>query len=170
MMRAGLLLCLLLLAVAPVAGQESGPEKKGAPGAAATSREPIDITSDRLEADDAAKEIRFLGQVVARQGNVTLYAREMRVFLPPKGQEIERIEAFGDVRIVQGEKVATAEKGVFHNEDGRIVLTGTPKVHQGRDFVTGDEITVYIREEKSVVRSGGDSRVRAIVHPKGETR
>jgi lipopolysaccharide export system protein LptA len=136
--------------------------------AKAPRTEPIDITSDRMEADDSSRQVRFLGQVVARQGDVTLYAHEMRVYLQAKAQEIDRIEAYGDVRIVQGEKVATAQKGVLHNREGRIVLTGSPKVHQGDDFVSGDEITVFTREEKSVVRGSEGSRVRATFHPKEE--
>ncbi len=30
--------------------------------------QPIDISSDRLEADDAARRMKFIGNVVARQG------------------------------------------------------------------------------------------------------
>lgn len=127
---------------------------------------PIDITSDRLEADDAARTVRFLGQVVARQADVTLYAREMIIFLPPQGQEIDRIEAYGDVRIVQGERVATGEKALYRNQQGEIHLTGSPKVHQGNDMIAGEEIIVYLNEERSVVKGGETSRVKAIFHPK----
>ncbi|MBE0598796.1 MAG: lipopolysaccharide transport periplasmic protein LptA [Desulfuromonadales bacterium] len=126
---------------------------------------PIDITSDRLEADDAAKTVRFLGQVVARQGDVTLTAQEMVIFLPPQGEEIDRIEAFGDVRIVQGERVATGQKALYLNRQGEIHLTGSPKVHQGRDLIAGEEIIVYLNEERSVVKGGAESRVKAIFHP-----
>lgn len=161
MIRSLPILLLWLLAALPATAEPPAPAKRS---------EPIDITSDRLEADDATKQIRFLGQVVARQADVTLYAREMRVFLQPQGQEIERIEALGEVRIVQGEKVATADKGVLENREGKIILTGAPKVHQGKDFVTGDEITLYLHEEKSAVRSLGESRVRATFHPKTEAR
>ncbi|MFA5516818.1 MAG: lipopolysaccharide transport periplasmic protein LptA [Desulfuromonadales bacterium] len=128
--------------------------------------EPIDIVSDRLEADDAARQIRFLGHVVAKQGEVTLHAREMTVFLQAEGREIDRIEALGEVRILQGERVATGEKGIFSNRERKITLTGAPQVHQGKDVVTGDEIVVFLNEEKSIVKSGDGNRVRAIFHPK----
>jgi lipopolysaccharide export system protein LptA len=130
--------------------------------------EPIDITADRLEADDTARTARFIGQVVARQADVTLYAREMVVFLPAQGEEIDRIEATGDVRIVQGERVATGQKALFRNRQGEIHLTGSPKVHQGNDMITGEEIIVYLNEERSVVKGGDSSRVKAIFHPKGK--
>ena len=161
-----LLLCLLLLlpafpaaAVAAVAAGASG---------AASGREPIDITSERLEADNAAHRIHFIGNVVAKQGDVTLYAREMTVFLQPKGEDIEKIEAVGDVRIVQGERVATGQKGIYLSQEGRVVLTGSPQVHRGADVVTGDEITVFLNEQKSIVKSAEGSRVKAVFHPKGK--
>ena len=40
-------------------------------------------------------------------------------------------EAEGDVRIVQGARVATGQKGVLYREEGRVVLTGAARVHQG---------------------------------------
>ncbi len=160
-MRAVLLLLfsLLLPAVAAMAAPANGAHRQ---------EQPIDITSERLEADDAARQIHFIGNVVAKQGDVTLYAREMVVTLQPKGQEIDRIEAFDDVRIVQGERVATGQKGVYLSKKGQIVLTGSPQVHQGEDVVTGDEITVFLDESRSIVKSDAGSRVKATFHPKGE--
>lgn len=147
--------------VTPEAGKEVGTEAKDA-----FREQPITINSDRLEADDAAHQVRFVGNVVARQGDVVLYAEEMIVRYRSDTREVDRIEAYRDVRIVQGTKVATGEKGIFFREDGRIVLTGSPKVHQGKDFVEGDEITVLLNEDRSIVSSEGGSRVNAVFHPK----
>ncbi len=69
------------------------------------------------------------------------------------------------MRIVQGERVATGEKGVYLNREDRIILTGSPKVHQGKDIVTGDEIIVFLNENKSIVKGSEGSRVRATFHP-----
>ena len=84
------------------------------------------------------------------------------------GEEVETITAEGGVRIVQVERVATARKGTFYRSDGRIVLTGDARVKQGEDFVQGDEITVLIGEEKSIVQGPTGSRVNAVFHPRGE--
>lgn len=128
--------------------------------------QPIYITSDRLEADDAVNLVRFEGEVVARQGDVVIYADRMTVFYRPEDREVERVEALNNVRIVQGAKVATGQKGLYYRNEGRIVLTGSPRVHQGEDFIEGDEITVFLGEERSIVSSEGGSRVNAVFHPK----
>lgn len=132
------------------------------------SNQPIDIVADRLEADDAAGQVKFVGHVVATQGDATLYSHQMVFFLQPKSREVERVEAFGDVRIVQGDRVATGQKGIFYRPEGRIVLTGDPKVHQGQDWVAGEEIVVFLNQQRSIVRSGEKARVKATFHPKEE--
>lgn len=142
------------------------PAAEQTPSRPAVGDKPIYITSDRLEADDAVNQVKFEGEVVAKQGDVVIYADRMTVFYRPEDREVERVEALRNVRIVQGTKVATGQKGVYFRNEGRIVLTGSPKVHQGEDFVEGDEITVFLGEERSIVSSEGGSRVNAVFHPK----
>lgn len=134
------------------------------------SSQPIDIVADRLEANDAAGQVKFSGRVVATQGDATLYSHQMIFFLQSKSREVERVEAFGDVRIVQGDRIATGQKGIFYRPEGRIVLTGDPKVHQGKDWVAGEEIVVFLNEQRSLVRSGEKARVKATFHPKEEKK
>lgn len=129
---------------------------------------PVSVTSDRLEADDKLHQIRFVGNVVARQGDVVIYAGKLVLIYPESGRDIDRIEASGSVRIVQGSRVATGEKASFYNKERKIVLTGSPRVYQGDDFLEGDEIIVLLDEEKSIVKSKQGSRVNAVFHPKGE--
>jgi lipopolysaccharide export system protein LptA len=130
-------------------------------------KEPIRITADRLEADEGARRMTFLGNVVARQGDVVIYAQEVMLFTEADSREVERVEALRDVRIVQGARIATGQKGVFYRLESRFVLTGSPRIHQGDDFIEGDEITVFINEERSIVRSGDGTRVNAVFHPRG---
>ncbi len=129
---------------------------------------PVSVTSERLEADDKLHQVRFIGNVVARQGDVVIYAGELVLIYPESGRDIDRIEASGSVRIVQGNRVATGEKASFFNKERKIVLTGSPRVYQGDDFLEGDEIIVLLDEQKSIVKSDHGSRVNAVFHPKGE--
>lgn len=130
--------------------------------------QPITINSDRLEADDATRRVRFVGQVSVRQGEFTLYAREVIIIYTEGRREIDQVEANGEVRILQGARLATGDKAILYNREGRIVLKGTAKVHQGQDFIQGDEITVYLNEDRSVVSGQQGSRVNAVIHPKKE--
>jgi len=138
-------------------------------GQAVGGSEVIEILSRSLEADQAAGTVRFIGEVVAVQGDTTIRAEELMLYQASEGQRIERIEAFRQVRIEQGDRVATGQKAVLNKALGQVVLTGSPKVRQGADFVEGDEIIFFLDSERSIVRSKGSERVKAVFHPKERT-
>ena len=126
---------------------------------------PIKIVSDRLEADDMARKVKFIGHVVVRRGDVTLYAQEVLVtYLQGKG-DIEEIIASGEVRIIQNDRIATAARATLFQKDAKIVLSGSARLLQGKDSIEGEEITVFINEERSIIKAAQDGRVQAIFHP-----
>jgi lipopolysaccharide export system protein LptA len=141
--------------------------------------EPISITSERMEANAAGDVVTFTGNVVATQADGMLKARLLRVFyrdLPPQAgagaqegrREITRIEAEGEVMIVQAKKIATGERAVYSSAERTIVLTGKARVRQERDWVAGSKVTFYLDENRSVVEGAPGRRVTSIIYPKGE--
>ena len=152
---AGLLLTCTVVAAAPAL-----------PGAG--NREPVEISADRLEADDPAKTLVFIGHAVARQGEVTISGDRLTIHYLPEASDVGRIVAEGNVRIVQGERVATGQRGEYFRAEERVVLTGTPRVSEGANSVQGHEITLFLKENRSVVKSGVDGRVNAVFQPQGE--
>ncbi|WP_429885008.1 lipopolysaccharide transport periplasmic protein LptA [Geoalkalibacter halelectricus] len=134
----------------------------------AAQERPIEVTSERMEMLSAPRRVLFSGEVVARQDDVVIYADRMQVFFREGEDSVARILAEGRVRIVQGERTAIGDSGVFHRDQSIVVLTGNPRVYQGKDFVEGEEITVYLEEERSVVTSREGVPARAIFHPREE--
>jgi lipopolysaccharide export system protein LptA len=129
--------------------------------------QPITIKSNELYTDSKSNSAVFTGKVVAKQQDVTIYADKLVVYYPEQGGEVDRVEAFGNVRIVQQNRLGTAGHAVYNNKEGKITLYIDPKVHQGKDVVSGKVITYFIGEEKSVVTGGPDTRVEAVIYPKG---
>lgn len=128
---------------------------------------PITIKSNELTADNKGKTAIFVGKVVAKQGDITIYADKVIVNYADKKGDVEKIEASGNVRIVQQNKIGTAATAVYDSRDGRITLTGNPKVMQGTDSISGKVITYYVDDDRSVVTGGDDpkSRVEATINP-----
>lgn len=159
---AAALLAVFLIRAFPAGAAEGGnamsPEELG--------RRPIEITADRLSADTAGNSVTFEGNVKAVQGDVTLYADRLFARYSRGAHVIEKIEAEGNVRVVQGAKEARAAHAVFYNLEQRIVLTGGAELDQGDNSLKGDTVTIYLRENRSVVTSGEGGRVRAVIHPK----
>jgi lipopolysaccharide export system protein LptA len=135
---------------------------------ASRSNEPIKIKSDQLVTDNARKMATFTGNVAARQGDLTIYSDKMVISYSDTEGGISSSEVSGNVRIIQGERRAQADHGVYDAKRGTIVLDGNPKVFQNSDMVSGKVITYYLDQEKSEVTSGQGSRVEAIIHPKGK--
>ena len=128
---------------------------------------PITVKSNEMKADNKGKTAVFSGKVVAKQGDVTIFSDKLVVSYADKAGEVEKIEAFGNVRIVQMNRTGFAEQAVYESRYGRIVLTGSPRVVQGADSISGKVITYYVDDEKSDVSSGGDpkARVEAVINP-----
>ncbi len=144
-------------------------EEKAAKASYAADQ-PIEVASDRLEGNDQAGNAKFSGNVVAKQGDLTIYAEELIIYYQTGSRDVDKVVAQNGVRIVQGARIATGDKAVFYNQQGKVVLSGSPKVHQGQDFVQGDEITVFLNEDRSVVTGKEGGRVNAVFHPQGEKR
>ena len=153
---------LCLLCLAPVlAVSASKPTHKG------SSNLPINIKSNEMTADNKGKTAIFTGKVVAKQGDITIYSDRLVVTYADKNNEVEKVEAFGNVRIIQLNRTGFGDQAVYNSRTGRIVLTGTPRVVQGNDSISGKVITYYVDDEKSDVSSGGDpkARVEAVINP-----
>jgi lipopolysaccharide export system protein LptA len=141
-----------------------------APGVPAPSRGPVEVSADRLEADDLAQTLIFSGNAVATQGDVTIHGDRLTVKYAGEKRQIERVVAEGSVRILQGMRVATGAKAILYHVEERIVLTGSPKVSDGDNSVQGQEITIYLNDQRSVVTGGAGGRVNAIFTPQAEKK
>ncbi|OGP84668.1 MAG: hypothetical protein A2Z08_05495 [Deltaproteobacteria bacterium RBG_16_54_11] len=91
-------------------------------------RGPINITSRQLEAEYEKKLITYIGDVVARQEDFTLYADRLLLFLNDEGKGIEKIVARGNVRMVQTTKTIICEEATYYYEEGKLVLGGEKRV------------------------------------------
>ena len=133
----------------------------------------VRIKSDRLEAYEQQQQVIFIGNVVAKQGELTILGDRMTIFYlkgeNPKsndegvGTKIDRIMVEGSVRITQKNVVATGERAVYFDEENKVVLTGEPRVQQDKDFVQGDKITLFLDTEKSIVEGGPSGPVEATI-------
>jgi lipopolysaccharide export system protein LptA len=159
--RHGMALALFLALAASAEGAGTAAKSK-----LQRSNEPIQVKSNELLTDKKTNTATFIGKVVAHQGDVTIYSDKMIVYNDEKSDELEKVEVFGNVRIVQENRIGTGGHGVYLSKTGKITLDTNPKVYQGDDVVTGKVITYNLDDETSVVTGGPDQRVEMILHPK----
>lgn len=128
------------------------------------SKQPINITSDSMEAETKANKVTFRGNVVARQKDMTITSNELTATYTDDGKELREVVATGNVRITQQDKIAVADSALFLNTERKIVLTGSPKVWQGKDIVSGEKIIYFLDEDRTTVEGG----TKAVIHPRKE--
>lgn len=163
----------LLLSVAAAA--EGLPADSGP-----SSRKPTVIKSKTLEVDDAHNTVTFTGDVNAEKDNFTIDCQKMVVYYDKASSEekkdetakkIVKIVATGQVKINRAEGgMATAERCEYFQDEDKLVLTGKPVVKQGNDFVEGDRVTLFLKDNRSLVEGSENKKVKAVIFPKAKER
>jgi lipopolysaccharide export system protein LptA len=141
-----------------------------APAAAAEGRAaPVTVDADQLENIQKEGLVVFTGNVVASQNNSTQWADRMEVYLDDKGDKIVRTVSTGNVRIITRDcRSGTAKRAEYYDAEQRVVLIGNARVWRDDNVVTGERITIYLAEDRSVVEGGQQERVKAVFYPKSQ--
>ena len=80
-----------------------------------------------------------------------------------------RTVSTGNVRIITRDcRTGTAQRAEYYDAEQRVVLIGNARVWQDDNVVTGERITIYLAEDRSVVEGGKQERVKAIFYPQGQ--
>ncbi len=129
--------------------------------------QPVTIDADRMERYGKESLVIFSGNVVARQSGSVQYADRMEVYLDEKGDKVLRTVSTGAVRIATKDcKMGTARRVEYFDLEQRMVLIGNARVWQEDNVVTGETITIFLSQDRSVVQSGKQERVKAVFYQK----
>ena len=153
---------------------------------------PIQINATTLEVRDKEKKATFIGKVVVVQGETTLKCNKLDVFYEqnaaagdaaktapkpaptPAGagpgggqQQIQRLEARGNVVVIQKEQTATGDTAIYELKTNSVTLNGNATVTQGQNVIRGDRIEVDLLTGVTQVKSKteGESGVSGLLFP-----
>lgn len=142
------------------------------------------ITARTMTVRNQESKAIFEGAVVMTRGTLTVRSDTMVVFFrqaaaadadkqvrangrtPDKGGEslptmsnrsVSMIEALGRVTIEKAEGRAECQKAVYYEDEKKIVLTGDPVAYQKGTRVSGEKMTMFLADDRSVVE--GQTRV-----------
>jgi lipopolysaccharide export system protein LptA len=157
----------------PSRSRPARPAAAPSPAAPSASQEgrnaPVTVDADQLENLQKEGLVVFTGNVVATQNSSTQYADRMEVYLDDKGNRIVRTVSTGNVRIITRDcRTGTAKRAEYYDAEQRVVLIGNARVWRDDNVVTGERITIYLAEDRSVVEGGQQERVKAVFYPKNQ--
>lgn len=178
---------LMTAGAAAVAAQPQTPPQTQPPnafqGMQLNRDKPIQINATTLEVRDKEKKATFIGKVVVVQGETTLKCNKLDVFYAqnaaagdapkpaPTGglgggqQQIQRLEAHGNVVVVQKEQTATGDNAIYDLKTNGVTLIGNVTVTQGQNVIRGDRIVVDLTTGVTRVESGGTGEVSGLFLP-----
>ncbi len=156
---AGSFLVLAAAAVLCADGTADDAETSGEPLAEGTNS--TVITSDRLSYDAEKRVAVFEGNVVVKDPQMNMTANTLTILFS-EDNSIESIQARGGVTISQDEISGTGEEAVYYLQEGKVVLTGKPKVTRKHDELSGETITFYRETGRMICEPNAILRLRSI--------
>jgi lipopolysaccharide transport protein LptA len=147
--------------------------------ATTNTNEPTVVTSDHLVVDYAHNVGTFTGNVIAIDPRITVRADKMVAFYGTVAtagtnttKSIQKIIADGGVVITQESKKSNSDHAEYTATDGKVVLTGNPRVEGPDGIVTGKRVTFWRGQDKIDVESDttDTNRTRLIIYPEEQRK
>jgi lipopolysaccharide export system protein LptA len=148
------------------------------------SDEPMEITSNRMEAFNEKKLVVFSGNAMVTQGQNVLKADQLFLYYKKdhdkkekigsveaeRTGDLEKIEAKGSVSLTQGKRMATGDEAIYYRESNKVILTGNAALSEGKNSIKGDRVIVFLNENRGVVESNTQKQVKAIIYPQDKKK
>jgi lipopolysaccharide export system protein LptA len=173
-------------AAAPAGAAPSGAAPAAAPGAALLpgggSREPINVSANKLDYFDKEQKAVYTGNVVAVQGETRLNASVLTIYFDRKpaagaagaapaakagpggaNSGLRRMEGQGPVAITSKDQVGTGDSLIYDKPTNKFYLIGNVALSQGENVTRGDMLTYDLASGQAIVSSKG--RVHTLIVP-----
>ncbi|MEW5913133.1 MAG: lipopolysaccharide transport periplasmic protein LptA [Thermodesulfobacteriota bacterium] len=155
-----------------------------------SSDQPVHVVADKLEVDNKTQVAHFIGKVKAVQGDVTITCDTLSVYydqsaqdkgkgakakaakakglgegLMDGGGQVRMVVAQGHVKVVQKDRVAVGRKATYWAGGRKMLLEGKATVWRGKNQVSGEQITVFLDQDRAVVHGKPGKRVSVTIVP-----
>ena len=160
----------------------------------ASSHEPINIDAGKLDYYDKEQKLIYSGGVVAVQGDSTLKAAQLTIFLaknpgkpdgakpkgetaaaaataggaevPGAGSSVKHMDVKGPVTMISKDQVGTGDNGSYDKAEDKVTLTGNVTLSQGTNVTKGDRLVYDLTSGQAQVFSGQTyGRVKSVFTP-----
>ena len=145
------------------------------PSVFAEEKEQTTITSQTMTIQGKSRQTTFEGMVVLTKRDFVMRSDHMVVTFKKGAQagsqqreggtagQVDRIEASGKVVIEKSDGKATCGRALYYRDEDKLVLMESPVAWQGGTKVEGSQMTMFLKEERSIVEGG--SRVVILEEP-----
>jgi len=125
----------------------------------------LEIKANTMALAHQKRQVEFKGSVFLQRDNFILYCDRLIAYYKENTNELERADAFGHVRMQQGDTHGTSDKAKLDYIRHTLTLIGHAIVNQSRGQLEGETIVHDIRHEKTMVISPQKGKARLIIEP-----
>ena len=116
---------------------------------------PIDVSADRIEAQDRADRAIFSGNVKVRQAELTLDTQRLTVaYTSVGGVQIRRLDASGGVMVRSPTETGRGNFGIYDLDRKLITLIGAVQLERQGSQINGQRLTIDLTSGRAVVDGG----------------
>jgi len=130
----------------------------------ATPENPVFVDCDRGRMEGSSQRFVCTGHVKMVRNTTTLTCdRSIGHYLGKDATEITRLECFGNVVAVDGDRWARGDHADYDTQKEVLVLTGNPEARQGTNTMKGERVVFYVDTDLIEVE-----RVKGVLESKGK--
>lgn len=143
---------------------------------AAPAKDDVKVTSKKMTYSADGQTVVFTGDVVVRHPKADMWANKVTVYLQndknaPKSEgtgginpgKIQKIVSQGNVRIkMEQNRRGTCDTATYTLNNELLVMTGSPKLSEGKNTIAGNVIKFWVKENRSEVIGSSNQPVEAI--------
>lgn len=172
---------------------DAAPRKAAAAGVpllpGSGSKEPVNITADKLDFLNKDNKLIYTGNVVVVQGESTLKASKLNIDLqkdapgaggatapatpapsdgaPGQGSSVRHMDADGPVTLISKDQVGTGDRATYDKLENKVYLFGNVTLSQGTNVTQGDRLIYDMTSGQAQVFSGktNNGRVSSVFTP-----
>ena len=156
------------------------------------SKEPVSINAGKLDYFDKEQKLIYTGDVVVVQGDSTMKASMLTIFLektapaagtggaaaepaapagtavgPGQGSSVRHMDATGPVTLISKDQVGTGDSATYDKGEDKVYLNGNVTLSQGTNVTQGDRLIYDMASGQAQVFSGqtNGGRVMSVFTP-----
>ncbi len=130
----------------------------------ATPENPVFVDCDRGRMEGSEKRFVCIGHVKMVRNTTTITCdRSIGHYLGKDATQVTRLECFGNVEAIDGERWARGDHADYDTVKEVLVLTGNPEARQGTNTMKGDRVVFYVDTDLIEVE-----RVSGVLESKGK--
>ncbi len=156
------------------------------------SKEPVSINAGKLDYYDKEQKLIYTGDVVVVQGDSTMKASVLTIFLeksapapgtagapaapaapaaagvgPGQGSSVRHMDAKGPVTLISKDQVGTGDSATYDKGEDKVYLNGNVTLSQGTNVTQGDRLIYDMATGQAQVFSGqtNGGRVMSVFTP-----